>query len=61
MKKALIIGAVVFIGYLAITWAITVGLVWLICLCFSLQFNWLIATGIWFAICLLKSIFGGNK
>lgn len=42
----------------AISWAITIGLVYLICLCFSWQFNLLVATGIWLVLILLKSIFG---
>lgn len=43
---------------LAISWAITAGLVCLVCLCFSWQFNLLWATGIWLILCLVKAVFG---
>ena len=49
----------VIIG-LALSWAITVGLIYLICLCFSWQFNLLVATGIWLIMIILKSVFGGK-
>jgi hypothetical protein len=50
------------LGY-AISWAISVGLMYLICLCFSWDFNLLIATGIWLVGVLVKGLFsrGGNK
>lgn len=51
----------VIVGWIigsAIAWAITVGLVYLVCLCFSWQFNLLWATGIWLILCLVKAVFG---
>lgn len=33
-------------------WAVTAGIVYLICLCFNLHFSLLIATGIWLALVL---------
>ena len=45
---------------LALSWAITAGLIYLICLCFSWQFNLLVATGIWLIMIILKSVFGGK-
>ena len=48
------------LGY-ALSWAITIGLIYLICLCFSWQFNLLIATGVWLILCLLKLLFPGGK
>jgi hypothetical protein len=53
MKNALIGCLTIIIG-MAITWAITVGVVWLICLCFSLKFSLLTGTGVWLALTLLK-------
>lgn len=41
----------------AISWAITIGVIYLICLCFGIEFKLLVATGIWLIICILKSIF----
>lgn len=46
---------------LALSWSATVGIIYLICMCFLLEFSWIIATGIWLMIWLLRSIFGGNK
>lgn len=40
-----------------VSWAITCGIVKLICLCFGITFTWLIATGIWLLLIVLKNIF----
>lgn len=45
------------IGY-GLSWAISVGVMYLITLCFSIEFNLLVATGIWLVGVFLKSIFG---
>lgn len=45
------------LGMYAISWLVTCGIIYLICLCFGWGFNLLYATGIWFIICLLKNIF----
>lgn len=42
---------------LGISWICTVGIVYLITLCFHLKFTWLIATGIWLVLLLLSSVF----
>lgn len=39
------------------SWAITTGMIYLICLCFSLEFSILTATGIWLVLCLLYWFF----
>lgn len=59
--KDIIIFALIIIMVCAVSWAITLGLVYLICLCFSWEFNWLIATGIWLATLLLKGAIGGGN
>lgn len=41
----------------AISWLLSCGLVWLITLCFGLEFSWLVATGIWLAIYLIRGAF----
>ena len=51
---------VLIIGY-ALSWGITIGLLYLVCLCFSWQFDLLIATGIWLVLCLVKLIFPSKK
>ena len=45
---------------LALSWGVTVGLVYLICLCFGLEWSWLIGTGVWLVFLILKSIFTAN-
>lgn len=49
---------------LAISWAITVGLIYLITLCFPVNFSLLYATGIWLILLFIKQVFakgGGDK
>ncbi len=48
---------IIIAGY-AFSWAITVGVTYLICLCFSWQFSLLVATGIWLILCLVKAVLG---
>lgn len=45
----------------AISFAVTAGLTFLICACFSLAWSWKIAIGVWLALGLLGGIFGGRK
>lgn len=44
-----------------LSWSIVSGFVWLICLCFGIQFNFLISTGIWLILLLLNLVFGKNS
>ena len=46
---------------LTISWAITIGLVKLICICFSLDFSLKIATGVWLILCLIRPVFSSEK
>lgn len=59
--KYVLIGCLIFLGIMALSYGITVGLIYLICLCFSWKFNILIATGIWLAMFLLKDIFSNSS
>ena len=52
LTLALILGA---------RWGITVGIIYLICLCFDWHFSLLIATGIWLITVLIKITFGRSK
>ena len=52
-----LVAIVIFLILGAISWLITCGLLYLITLCFSLEFSWLTATGVWLVMILLKSIF----
>jgi len=60
MKVILVAIAVYVFGY-ALSWAITVGIIKLITLCFSLNFSLLPATGIWLILCAIKLIFCKSK
>ena len=53
-SAALIIALFLIFSY-GLSWILICGLIWLICLCFSLEFKWLIATGIWLIWCALSS------
>lgn len=64
LKEKLAMGGLVTIGVIlilalccGISWIATCGIIYLITLCFSLNFSWGIATGIWLIMILLKSIF----
>lgn len=50
-----IIGIMILI--LAVSWGCTCLLVWLITLCFDIEFSLLMATGVWLVIILLQNIF----
>lgn len=52
-----IVGALIIALTYAVSWAITVGIIYLIFLCFSWKFNLLVATGIWLLMCLAKLLF----
>ena len=56
MLKALIITLALVIGC-AISWAVTVGIIKLITMCFSIGFSLPVATGICLILCLLKLVF----
>ncbi len=44
-----------------ISWLLTSGIIWLICLCFGWTFSWGIATGVWLILLLLGGAFQGHK
>ena len=56
MRKGLILIIGLVVGY-AISWVITVGIIKLIAMCFSIGFSLPVATGIWLILCLLKLVF----
>ena len=55
-RKGLVTILILIVGY-AISWAITVGIIKLITMCFSFDFSLAVATGIWLILCLLKLVF----
>lgn len=56
------IALVIFTLLLAnvVSWGITSFVVWLITLCFGLEFNLLYATGVWLTLLLLSTVFGNG-
>lgn len=46
---------------LGLSWALTCGIIWLICVCFKLTFSLLTATGIWLVLLLVSSFFRGRR
>ena len=51
---------VILLLMLFVSWGATVGIIYLITLCFNLHFNLVTATGIWLLMFLIKSLFS-NK
>ena len=48
---------IVILGFLLVfgmSWILTCGLIYLVTLCFGLEFSWLISTGIWLILCFLN-------
>lgn len=58
MDKAIVVilYTLLILGLCLISWGITAGLVWLVCLCFDLTFKWAWATGIWLLMALARSV-----
>lgn len=56
MNKGLVFIIAIVLGY-ALSWAMFVGIIKLITLCFSISFSLPIATGVWLILCLLKLVF----
>lgn len=52
----LITAILLILGY-GVSWIMTCGVFYLVCLCFDLVFSWAIATGCWLVMCLLWSLF----
>lgn len=59
-----IIALLIVAGLYAIEWALTVGVIKLITMCFSWDFSLAAATGVWLILCLVGTLFqrsGGGK
>ena len=52
-----LLGCLLVLLLYALSWLLTCGLFYLICLCFELSFTWAIATGIWLLMILARSVF----
>lgn len=56
MRKWIIV-LIVLAGMYAISWALTVGIIKLITMCFSWDFSLAAATGVWLILCLVGNVF----
>ena len=56
MKKIIGSFILLLILALAVSWGITIGLYYLIALCFNIGFSWKIGTSIWLIMCLIGGI-----
>lgn len=52
-RKGVICALLIVFGY-GLSWAVTIGIIKLITMCFSIGFSLPVATGIWLILCLLK-------
>lgn len=52
----IIVMILIWVLALAASWGTTIGLYYLITLCFNIGFSWKIGTGIWLIICLIGGI-----
>lgn len=59
--KSFLIVVLAIIASMALSWAVIVGLVRLIFLCFGWPFNIPLATGIWLIFCLWKLLVGKRE
>jgi hypothetical protein len=60
LRAFLIILLVLILGY-GLSWAVTIGIIKLITICFGLRFSLAYATGIWLVLILLRIIFSKKK
>ena len=60
MKRVIIVAALIALLY-ALSWAICVGIIWLICRCLSWQFSLSAVTVVWLIICLIKGAISSGK
>lgn len=61
MKEKIIGIILLWVICMVLSWAVTCGLVWLVCKCFSLVFSWKIATGIWIMCMIARWIVSAAK
>ncbi len=62
-SKPILFIILIIITFTAISWGVTCGIIYLITLCFELNFSLKVATGIWLVLGLLSGIFskGSSK
>lgn len=58
--KNLLFAALIIVAGTAISWAVTMGIVKLLTLCFGWRFSLPVATGIWILLMIAKAVFSGK-
>lgn len=58
---AALIGAIALFALLGLSYLLTAGLVYLVCLGFGLEWSWLLSLGIWALLILLRSVFKNSS
>lgn len=58
---AAFIGAIALFALLGLSYLLTAGLVYLVCLGFGLEWSWLLSLGIWALLILLRSVFKNSS
>lgn len=60
-KMGCLVAIVLAVVIYGISWALTVGLIKLVCICLGLAFSLKVATGIWIILCILQSFFRSSS
>lgn len=58
---AALIGAIALFALLGLSYLLTAGLVYLVCLGFGLEWSWLLSLGVWALLILLRSMFKNSS
>ena len=58
---AAFIGAIALFALLGLSYLLTAGLVYLVCLGFGLEWSWLLSLGVWALLILLRSVFKNSS
>ena len=58
---AALIGAIALFALLGLSYLLTAGLVYLVCLGFGLEWSWLLSLGVWALLILLRSVFKNSS
>lgn len=58
---AAFIGAITIFALLGLSYLLTAGLVYLVCLGFGLEWSWLLSLGVWALMILLRGVFKNSS
>lgn len=58
---AALVGAIALFALLGLSYLLTAGLVYLVCLGFGFEWSWLLSLGVWALLILLRSVFKNSS